>query len=327
MRYDVVTSMRRPFVLVASMCLASACRQGDIPVTPPDAYVPLDAPNHAGAGNGGGILPELRFAVVGDTRPVNLDDTQNYPTEIVRQIWQNVEAEQPHPQFAISTGDYIFASVTHSEQNPQYDLYLAARTAFSGLVYPALGNHECNGYTKSNCGPGNEDLLPANYTLFMERMIAPLGENRPYYIERFAASDGSWTAKMVFVAANAWDLTQAAWLDLVLSEPTTYTFVVRHEAHDATTAPGVLPSQQIIAKHPMTMMIVGHTHAYRHYPAYREIIVGNGGAPLTSDSNYGFVIVARQPDGSIGVTSREYITTNVVDQFSVKADGTLVTGP
>ena len=42
---------------------------------------------------------------------------------------------------------------------------------------------------------------------------------------------GSWTAKLVFIAANAWDGTQQFWLDNVLGEPTTYTFCVRHEAH------------------------------------------------------------------------------------------------
>jgi hypothetical protein len=34
-----------------------------------DANIALDAPAHVGAGPGGGLLDELRFAVVGDTRP------------------------------------------------------------------------------------------------------------------------------------------------------------------------------------------------------------------------------------------------------------------
>jgi hypothetical protein len=315
--------MRWPLVIVA----ATACGGGNIPVIPADAYVPLDAPDHPGAGNGGGILPELRFAIVGDTRPVNLDDTANYPTDIVHQIWMNVEAEVPHPQFAISTGDYMFASTDHSEQEPQLALYLGARMAYTGIAYAALGNHECTGYTKSNCGPSGVDGMPPNYTAYMHMMAAPIGEKFPYFIERFAAADGSWTAKMIFIAANAWDDTQARWFDTMLTEPTTYTFVVRHEAHDSNTAPGVDPSQAIIAKHPLTMLIVGHTHTYRHIPAYREIIVGNGGAPLTSDTNYGYVIIARNADGTLGVTSKEYMTTTVVDQFSVNADGTLAAGP
>ena len=303
-------------VLVLTACTAN----GSSPAIP-DAHLPLDAPARLGAGNGGGLVDDLRFAVVGDTRPANLDDTANYPTAIVRQIWTDVEAEVPHPAFAVTTGDYMFASTDHAEQGPQLDLYLGARAAFHGIVYPTLGNHECDGYTKSNCGPSGVTGEPANYLVYMSRMVEPLDELRPYYVERFAATDSNWTAKFVFIAANAWNKDQAAWLEQTLSEPTTYTFVMRHEAHDSPTAPGVGPTTLILAKHPLTMLIVGHTHAYRHVPAYREIIVGNGGAPLTSSTNYGYVIVARNPDGTIGVTSYDYLSHAVVEQFVVKPDG------
>jgi len=311
---------------IVVLLLVAGCRTIEQPqqAATVDAWVPLDAPATPGAGNGGGLLDELRFAVIGDTRPANLDDTAHYPTSIVGQIWTAVEAEQPHPPFAVTTGDYMFASTAGHEQMPQLDVYLGARAAYHGIVYPALGNHECNGYTNSNCGPGGATGLPANYTTYLQRMVEPLGEHRPYYVERFAATDGSWTAKFVFIAANAWSSDQDRWLESALSEPTTYTFVVRHEPHDSNTAPGVDPSQQTLAKHPLTMLLTGHTHTYRHVPAYREIIVGNGGAPLTSAVDYGYAVVARQPDGSIQVTSREYMTHTIVEQFAVMPDGTLV---
>lgn len=314
--------MRR--LLAVVVVVATACTQGgETTTTPPaDAYVALDAPDRVGAGNGGGKLDELRFAVVGDTRPANLDDTAHYPTDIVKTIWTAVEAEVPHPAFAVTTGDYIFAATTQHEQGPQLDLYLAAREAFHGIVYPAIGNHECDGYTKSNCGPGAVDGTPPNYLTYMDRMVKPLGEAHAYYVERFAATDNSWTAKVVVVAANAWSSEQALWLDQILSEPTTYTFVIRHEPHDAGTAPGVGPSTHIIAVHPLTMLIVGHSHTYRHIPAWREIVVGNGGAPLTSSINYGYVIIARNADGTLTTTAYDYETHAVIDQFTVTANGT-----
>jgi calcineurin-like phosphoesterase family protein len=309
--------MRRLLVAVVA---AAGCGSPSAPATA-DAYVPLDAPAHAGPGPGGGLLDELRFAVVGDTRPANLDDTAGYPTAIVQQIFTDVEAETPKPLFAVTTGDYMFAATTGAQVGPQLDLYLGARGSYTGLVYPAMGNHECNGYTKSNCGPAGTDGEPPNYQQFMSRMIDPIGEGRPYFIERFAATDGSWSAKFVFVAANAWDKTQQAWLETMLGEPTTYTFVVRHEPPESNTAPGVDPSQMIMVKHPMTMLIAGHTHTYRHVPAYREIIVGNGGAPLTSGTNFGYVIVARQPDGTLDVTSKDSQTLAAIDHFVVTANG------
>ena len=292
--------MRRLLLLALA-----ACRSTDVKV---DAAVPDAAPMQ---------LSELRFAVVGDTRPANIDDTANYPTDIVRQIWTDVEAEAP--PFAVTTGDYIFASTTGDQVGPQFDLYLGARTAYSGMVYPTMGNHECTGYTASNCGPGGKDGSPPNYQQFLSKMIFPLGETKPYYVKRFAGPD--WTAKFVFVAGNAWTDEQGLWLERVLSEDTTYTFVVRHEPHYSDTAPGVDPSTLILAKHPLTMLITGHTHSYVHVPAYREIIVGNGGAPLTSSTNYGYAIIARQPDGTLQATSYDYMSHAIVEQFSVTPAG------
>jgi hypothetical protein len=307
---------------VALFLVASCDSSSSLP-PPVDAYQPLDAPAHPGAGPGGGLLDQLSFAVVGDTRPANLDDTAGYPTAIVQTIFGDVAADPAQPRFAVTTGDYMFASVTGGQVDPQLAAYLAARAAYSGVVYPAMGNHECNGYTDSNCGPNGKDHEPANYMEFIARMAMPIGEARPYYIERFAALDASWTAKVIFIAANAWDAAQQAWLDAVLTEPTTYTFVVRHEPPDSNTAPGVEPTTLTLAKFPLTMLITGHTHTYQHIPAYREIIVGNGGAPLTSAFDYGYVTVVRQSDGTLQVTSKDYQTLATIDQFSVNPDGTL----
>jgi hypothetical protein len=309
-----------PFLVTGLLVGLAACPHDSTNLPPADAWIALDAPDHAGAGNGGGKLAELRFAVVGDTRPANLDDTAHYPTDIITAIWQDVEAEVPHPQFAVTTGDYMFASTTGSEQAPQLDAYLGARGGFHGVVYPALGNHECTGYTASNCGDGAADGVTVNYTQFLTRLLAPIGEARPYFAERFAAADGSWTAKLVFVAPNAWDNVQAYWLDAILGEPTTYTFVIRHEDHGAK-APGVVPSGNIIANHPLTLLIVGHSHTYEHDALNHELIVGNGGAPLTTGTNYGYVIVARRADGAIAITASDYLSHAVLDTFALSPDG------
>jgi hypothetical protein len=327
--------MRRSIWLVGGV-VAAGCGGNGLG----GAGAPADAP--AGSGSeiadaapgghadarptGGGVdaapsAGDLTFAIVGDTRPANEDDTAHYPTDIITTIWTDVEHATPHPQFAISTGDYMFASTGGTQQDPQLDLYLAARAHYGGTVYAAMGNHECTGFTASNCGSGNADGLTTNYQRFMARMVAPLGESEPYYVERVNDPNGQWTAKIVVIAANAWSSAQASWLDTTLAEPTTYTFVVRHEGVDATTAPGVTPSGTIIAKHPLTLLIVGHTHTYRHYASDKEVICGNGGAPLTSGANYGYGIVDRRADGAIVFTEHDYQTDAVVESWAVHADG------
>jgi hypothetical protein len=267
--------------------------------------------------------PTFRFAVVGDTRPANEDDVNGYPTAVITRIWADVEAANPHPDFAISTGDYIFASPTlmPSTVDKQLDVYLRARGQYTNAVFAAMGNHECTGATASNCGAGSTSGITLNLAEYQKRMLAPLGITQPYFAFSFHANDNSWTAKMVFVAANAWNPTQSAWLDQTLAVPTTYTFVVRHESPQTTETPGVTPSQAIINKYPLTLLVVGHTHTWGHFASDHELMVGNGGAPLTSGTGYGYTVVERLASGVIQATAYDYQANTQVSQFRVNANG------
>jgi hypothetical protein len=275
-------------------------------------------------GPSGGAVSSLLFAVVGDTRPANIDDTSGYPTSIITTIFHDLQGMSPKPLFGVSTGDYMYATPGSGNSGPQIDLYVAARSNFSNIMFPAMGNHECTGYTNSNCGSGNADGVTENYTTFLTRMLQPLMQTIPYYSINVSSSSGAWTAKFVFVAANAWTSAQSSWLSTTLAQPTTYTFVLRHESASANTAPGVTPSEQIMAQYPYTLAIVGHTHDYEKSGA-REVIFGNGGAPLTSsNSNYGFGLVTQRSDGAIQVDAYDYQTMqpDMSFRFAVKADGT-----
>lgn len=267
----------------------------------------------------GGKLDTLSFAIVGDTRPPSLDDTSGYPVTIITKIWQDITARNPVPAFTVTTGDYVFADPVLNQASKQLDKYLKAQKVYPNLVFPTLGNHECDGWTSSNC-PVNMPLS-RNFTAFMEKMLKPLGYTKPYYEIKFSANNGSWTAKFVFIAANSWDDTQAKWLDNVLSQKTTYTFVVRHEPSYSRTAPGVKPSDKIIKNHPMTLLICGHTHTYKYNSYIHTVIVGNGGAPLSGHVNYGYVIARQQADNSIKFTEYDYSTNAAGSSFAVRPDG------
>jgi Calcineurin-like phosphoesterase len=262
------------------------------------------APSGTVNGNGG-TVSQLLFSVVGDTRPAVIGDTSGYPTTIIDKIYSDIEARSPRPTFSLSTGDYMFASPNTSQGTAQLTKYLAARNEFSGVFFPAMGNHECTGATASNCGSGATDGITNNYTSFMTQMLGPIGKTSPYYSVNINAIDGTWTSKFVFIAANAWSSAQSSWLSSTLSVATTYTFVIRHESADANTAPGVTPSEQIMAQHPYTLAIVGHTHTYEH-PTTREVVIGNGGAPITGGKNYGYGIVEQRSDGAIQVDMFDY---------------------
>ncbi len=273
-------------------------------------------------GPNGGTVSRLFFTVIGDTRPASIDDTAGYPTAIIDQLYTDISSISPVPLFSLSTGDYQFSSTGGGQAGPQMDLYMAARSKFPGQFFPTMGNHECTGATASNCGPGNQDGTTDNYNQFLAKMLGPLSQSQPYYSININASDGSWTAKFVFVAANAWDSGQASWLTGVMGQATTYTFVVRHESSYASTAPGVTPSDQIINAAPYTLLIVGHSHTYEH-SSTKEVLFGNGGAPLAGSANYGYGVFLQRSDGAIQVDAMDY-QSNQPDpsfRFAVKPDG------
>ncbi|HUB08220.1 MAG TPA: metallophosphoesterase [Myxococcales bacterium] len=290
--------MRRLIVIAAALPLA-ACGNSS-------GGKGSDAGTDAGAGG------PLVFAIVGDTRPANpCPSTSNcpYPTAIITEIYKDMTQVTPAPQIVVGTGDYMYNDPGTGTASWQVQQYLTAEAQISVPFYPAMGNHECTGYTSSECGSDNSDGVTENFTAFLSGMLGglKLPNSTPYYVETVPAGPGQ-TAKFVFMAANAWDQTQSTWLDATLAQPTTYTFVIRHEpSSDARDCPGITPSDQIISAHPLTLKIVGHSHEYSPYDStYQEVIVGNGGAPLDSGSSYGFVLCQQRSDGAIQCADYDY---------------------
>jgi len=279
--------------------------------------------NNGTVGANGGTLDTLNFAIVGDTRPPMEGDIANYPTAIITKIWQDIEAQNPRPSFAVTTGDYQFSNPFSNESSAQFDLYLQARQNYSNVDFPTMGNHECTGGTASNCGQGNANGITQNYSNFISKLLSPIGKSKPYYEIDVNSTMGTWTSKFLFVAANAWDSTQASWLQSAMAKQTTYTFIIRHEGATVTNGPpGLAGSAAIMAQHPYTYLIAGHTHEYRHDAYNKQVIVGNGGAPLTGTSNYGFV-VARQRHSDNAIQFYAYDSTSgaLIQQFNIKPDG------
>lgn len=130
---------------------------------------------------------------------------------------------------------------------------------------------------------------------------------------RVGGTGNAWTAKVVVVACNAWSPAQAAWLDAELAAPTTYTFVVRNAVSDEITAPCLAAAAgenaaTILAAHPYTLLITGSERTFAYSAADKQVIVGNGGAPLSGDVDYGYVIAQQQPNGDMLFEALDYQT-------------------
>ncbi len=288
-------------------------------------------------GNAGGTVSRLLFAVIGDTRPANewkssSDESRYpYPSQVISTIYQDVTGLSPRPSFVISTGDYMYADPSSNMGARQIALYQQAEQVFPNPVFHALGNHECTGYTVSECGPNGRDGNTNSYEAFLNAWVKPLGYNLPYYALHFTGSDGKWTAKIILVAANAWDSTQANWLQGQLSQPTTFTFVVRHEPPDTRCSNGSCPwaqSESLIRSHPLTLEINGHTHTFyfeKSSPSF--LIVGNGGAPSSGSGSqgFGYATVSQISDTQVVVSQFDYSSPNATPSrtWTIDANGTI----
>jgi hypothetical protein len=125
-------------------------------------------------------MARLLFAGVGDSRPPYEDDTAGYPVNVVSVLFARIQALVPSVPFVIATGDYVFSSTgLRAQAEPQLDLYLQARSIYTGLLFPALGNHECTGAAASNCGPDAVDGMTPNYAAFVAKMLAPIERSDP----------------------------------------------------------------------------------------------------------------------------------------------------
>jgi hypothetical protein len=149
--------------------------------------------------------------------------------------------------------------------------------------------------------------------------LAPFAQKAYYSID---INTQAGVAKFVVIAANAWDSTQAAWLDQELSRPTQFTFTVRHEPPGNTETAGAAASDPIIAAHPLTIGFYGHSHEYRHIDA-NHVISGNAGAPI-SFGQYGFLYVQQRLDGNIAVTEYRSDTGQSTDGWIVSPTGSRI---
>jgi hypothetical protein len=246
-----------------------------------------------------------------------VNDTTQYPAKIVSGIF--TMAQQKGAQFVVGTGDYMFASEA-SAVTAQGDMLLAAETNFKGPVYHTMGNHECTGATDSNCPNGNET---ANVQYFMQKLV-PAGTANPWY--RVDVDTPMGSAKILFIAENAWSSAQNTWLQQQLSDTTTYTVVVRHEPNNShgSGAPGLAPSNTLIDNTKYTLLLEGHSHEYSHIRGTNEVISGNGGAPMSYSGSYGFLLIQQLADGNLSVSEIEEASGNITDSWKVSPSGALV---
>lgn len=262
----------------------------------------------------GGAVHRLAFTAFGDIRPSFPDEDFGYPNNTIKSIVSGMAALQP--QFGVASGDYMYVEYLPSSAKGQLNALLDDEKGFGKPIFHAMGNHECQSFSDVNCPNLNEST---NITTYMQ-MLVPWSKV-PWF--SFTIHTDRGDAKFAFIAVNAWTPAQATWLEQTLSQPTPYTFVIRHQPTpddgDPSSAEGVTGSNAILDKYPVTLYIFGHVHEYKRIAANR-MIVGNAGAPLDSGA-FGYASVVQREDGNIGVTEYAQGTNAQVDTWAVTPAG------
>src|SRR6266550_6340331 len=112
--------MHQRAAILFVLAIAAGC-------TRPDLALPS---GDGGGGSGGGgsaatcgaadSAGSFRFAVFGDVRPSQPNDTANYPQAIITGLFTQIAAQSPN--FVVGTGDYMFAYTSNA---PAVDAQLA----------------------------------------------------------------------------------------------------------------------------------------------------------------------------------------------------------
>jgi hypothetical protein len=296
----------------------TVCSTGDAGTPPPaDAGTPPTPPPSSGPiGPSGGTVSLLHFGAFGDVRPA-VNNGRTYPSAIISAVMTNFHDHSA--QFAVASGDYMFATVA-SYVTSNVDALIAAERNYGGFIFHGMGNHECTGATASNCPNGNET---PNVQEYMSRLNA--GHSLPYFDWTIRTSLGD--AHFISTAPNAWSTAQQTWLQGALAHRAAYTFVLAHEPPTGTAGPGSRAIEQVLATspNPITLRLYGHTHEYHHITG-NAVIDGNAGAPLAgtggSGAYYGYAMIDQRSDGNIVFTAYQVGTPPmVVDTWVVTPSG------
>lgn len=250
----------------------------------------------------GGTVDRLWFATTGDTRPANCDQTNSYPQAAIAQIATAMKTLRV--QFTVDLGDHMYVcDGVDSEAQTQMGYYTSAIASGPSTWWMTMGNHECgsNKYPYACFVGGAHD---ANFSAYMSALKRP----QPYYFTDVQTAQGK--ARFVFIADDAWDSTQSAWLSSNLTDADTsakYTIIVRHHPVQGTrTGTGASGTDipNLISAHKYTLILTAHNHDYEHDTATyggRSTVVGLGGA----GGYWGFATLLQNDDGTLTFVQRD----------------------
>ncbi|MBS2033062.1 MAG: metallophosphoesterase [Deltaproteobacteria bacterium] len=268
-----------------------------------------------GVGPHGGSVSLLHFAISGDTRPPSCEDTAGYPTAIINSIGDAEKAAGA--QFALDLGDHMYVCNNDASiANQQMSLFVQGTQHFGGTWFMTEGNHECMGSGSGYCPTGSSNV---NFQAFLAA-ISNISST-PYYSVNIQTSLG--LATFVFVADNSFDNAQQTWLQNTLATADSnakYTIIAKHHPEGDSSVAANSTIMSIIRQHKFALLLTGHAHKYEHQTtdSGRDLVLGNGGAPLISSGTFnGYGMIDQLSNGQLQVSIYDVASGSLQDQWSV----------
>ena len=246
--------------------------------------------------------------------------------QIIDAIFTDVAALSPMPSFVVSTGDYQFASTTGSRAGAAARPLRRGRGAkYPGALFPAMGNHECTGADRLELryrqrGRHHHELhdVPVEAPRAHRPDLAVLRHQHQRLRRLVDREVRLHRRERLGRRARRRGSTRRS----ASPRPTRSSFATRRPTRPRRR--GSPRREAIIAKHPYTLEHRRATRTRTGTSRPKEVLFGNGGAPLSGSGNYGYGIFSQQSDGTIAVDAIDY-ATGLADgtfHFAVKADGT-----
>jgi len=169
-------------------------------------------------------------------------------------------------------------------------MYATARTKYRES-FPAMGNTNARG-PEFNCGPGTTTGSTKNYTDFVSTLLAPIQQSDAVLRAPRERTEQRVDGEARVRRRKRVDERASHLAASTLAQPTTYTFIVRHEPKAATARAGREAERADHGAVSDTLAIVGHTHTYgktarsksRSATAERRSLGGVGTAGVSSSS-------------------------------------------
>jgi hypothetical protein len=270
-------------------------------------------------------LDKLVFSIINHATSYRVDPVfssrsllpTSYP--ILEKLFMDIECEGRRPGFSVVTGLTIPKALSPKIIEQQLNVYMQASRRFSNPIYfsiPRLTHMDFG----ENLNPKEEFVSSSLYSPALVAATDKLfSRNIPqpsYYVLHFSHKFQHWNMKMIFVSPQFWTKSQAIWLEHVLEEKNTYTFIVYSSDDPFHYVEDILKTQDYTLAFKLTQ------EHYMFDPHKKTLNLGHfiGDAPF-GKKHIGYTFIRQHSDLNLEILTYDLESRGIVHQAAIQPNG------